>query len=204
MTATLPVTDPSTEAPAPTRSRRGVLSWVLFAVLLAMWFVALRPQFLGGSTGYVVVSGTSMEPTFDNKDLVLVRRHATYEVGDVIAYRIPKGEPGEGLQVIHRIVGGSAEEGYVTQGDNRAFEDRWRPKPADVIGSQAYHLPWVGRVFGFVRQPFSLGLLAGVLTVALLWRDEDDDEPEALPERGAGGNLTNSAKPTLDNSHFVR
>jgi signal peptidase I len=118
-------------------SRRTVQRVASFTVLAAIVGCALLvwPGFLHGGTAYVIVSGNSMEPTLHGGDLVLTVRRSSYDVGDVVAYRIPEGQPGAGVLVIHRIVGGSASSGYIMQGDNRAGRDPWRPRPRDVVGA---------------------------------------------------------------------
>ena len=151
-------------AAPPLRRVLGVLGTVATLVLVAGWFVALRPAFLGGATSYVLVSGKSMEPEMHTGDLAFVRRQDTYRRGDVIAFEVPRGEPGAGALVIHRIVGGSATSGYVMQGDNRDRPDMWRPKPGDVRGRRVAHLPGVGRAFAVVRTPLGMATLAGLMT----------------------------------------
>ena len=84
-----------------------------------------------------MVSGRSMESTLEDGDLVITREHSSYHVGEIIAYQVPDGDPMAGLRVVHRIVGGSAADGYVTRGDHRTSVDPWRPRPDDVIGSVA-------------------------------------------------------------------
>jgi signal peptidase len=126
-----------------------------------LWFVLLRPSFVGGPASYVVVAGDSMEPTLSSGDLVVLRHQRTYHEGDIVAFRVPEGELAEGAIVIHRIVGGSAEEGFTTQGDNKERPDLWRPRPADIMGKQWLHLPRVGGLLAFLRQPLLLASLAG-------------------------------------------
>jgi signal peptidase I len=116
----------------------------------------------------VIVSGESMEPALEAGDLVVTVRKRGYDVGDVIAYRIPDGEPGAGVLVIHRIVGGSAGAGYITQGDNREGRDPWRPRPHDVVGTEAVSVPRVGLGLAHVRTPLGLAVLAGVVTGLLV------------------------------------
>ncbi|MBD0328877.1 MAG: S24/S26 family peptidase [Thermoleophilia bacterium] len=135
--------------------------------LLVVWFFAFRPQALGGPVAYELVSGTSMLPTFENGDLVLVREQSSYAAGEVVSYRVPAGDPAEGAHVIHRIVGGSASEGFVLRGDNRTATDLWRPKAADVVGSQWLAIPRVGDAAALLRSPLVLATLAGLLVTAV-------------------------------------
>src|SRR3954451_21404286 len=129
-------------------------------VAVLFWAHYLRPQTLGGSAGYVLVSGQSMEPRYHTGDLVLVLKRKSYHPGDLIAYRVPKGDPMAGAQVIHRIVGGDATHGFVVRGDNRTAPDVWRPKPGDIVGSKALRLPHAIVVLQYLRSPIFLGILA--------------------------------------------
>lgn len=129
----------------------------LLATLL--WFGL--PQSLGGRAGWVVVSGTSMEPHMHTGDLALVERQSSYHVGEVVAYRVPQGQPGAGHQVIHRIIGGNGKTGWIMKGDNRTAPDLWRPKNPDIVGAR---LLWIPKAYLFLRvlhTPLLLGLLAG-------------------------------------------
>src|SRR3954468_1069106 len=125
----------------PWRRLNQAASLVLLVAVVAGWAFTLRPQSLGGPAGYVLVSGHSMLPRYHTGDLVLVERHSGYHVGQVIAYRVPKGDAMAGAQVIHRIIGGNATAGWIVQGDNRTAPDVWRPKNSDVVGSKALRVP---------------------------------------------------------------
>lgn len=129
----------------------------------AVWAVWFRPPYLGGTTSIVLVSGNSMEPGMSTGDLVVVRRAGGYRPGDVVAYRIPRGQPGTGALVIHRIIGGGEREGYLTQGDNRTFWDVWRPRPDDVLGKVWLHVPAMGRWLAVAGKPPVAGAAAGIL-----------------------------------------
>jgi signal peptidase len=130
----------------------------LFAVIAFMW-----PQSLGGRVAYVQVSGHSMEPEYHTGDLVVVMRHPSYARGDVIAYHIPHGEVGEGVIVVHRIIGGNAHKGFVTQGDNRTAPDPWHPRPRDVVGTPIFSVAGAGHWLGDLHSPFGLAAIAGLL-----------------------------------------
>lgn len=136
--------------------------WAAVVVIVAAWSITLRPGFLGGPATYLIVSGDSMEPTLDAGELVLARRQQTYRRGDVIAYRIMKTQAGAGAMVIHRIVGGSAREGYVTRGDNRSHRDPWRPRPVDIAGTMKVHVPHLGLVPIFVNTLLGMAVIAAL------------------------------------------
>jgi hypothetical protein len=77
---------------------------------------------------------------------------------------VPKGDPGAGHRVIHRIVGGSPQAGYITQGDNRDEPDYWRPRPGEVAGREWIVIPKAGRVVSALGSPLLLAAAAGALT----------------------------------------
>ena len=68
------------------------------------------------------------------RDLLILHAADRYGVGDVVGYRVPDGEFGEGHLVVHRIVAGDGGTGFVLEGDNNPAPDPWLPKTVDVVG----------------------------------------------------------------------
>jgi signal peptidase I len=173
---------------ARTNKAAGIAILILVCLF---WMQYLRPQSLGGNAGYVLVSGQSMEPRYHTGDLVLVEKQHAYHAGQLIAYRVPKGDPMAGAQVIHRIVGGDAKHGFIVRGDNRTAPDLWRPKPQDIVGSKALRFPGAIVVLQYVRAPLFLALLAAafvfvhVLTGSGAARPAENDEADAATLRPA-------------------
>ena len=118
-----------------TVTRRSILQAIVLCLVLGGWALVLRPQSLGGPVVYVIVRGSSMFPTYESGDLVIVAAAATYQPGDVVAYRVPAGDIGEGHLVIHRIAGGDASSGFILEGDNNDAPDPWMPRGSDIVGS---------------------------------------------------------------------
>lgn len=152
----------------PVRARRSVsvrsiAGWLLFAVVVAAWMAYLRPIGLGGPANYVTVSGESMEPTMFDGDFVITRQQDDYQVGDVLVYKIEEGEVGAGGLVIHRIIGGSMEEGFVTQGDNRDKPDLWYPTGDEIVGEVWLEIPEAGKYLPLLRSPFVIAGFAALL-----------------------------------------
>jgi signal peptidase I len=127
-------------------------------VVTGVWFGL--PQGLGGRADWVLVSGTSMLPRYHTGDLVLVEHQSSYHVGEVVAYRVPKGQVGAGHVVIHRIVGGNGATGWRVKGDNRTAPDLWYPKNRDVIGAKQLQIPDAWFVLRVFHMPVLLALFA--------------------------------------------
>lgn len=161
---------------------------MLTAALTLGWVFALRPVGLGGPATYVIVAGRSMEPTHRTGDLVIARTERNYRVGDVVAFRVPDAGTSEGPVVIHRIVGGDADDGYVLQGDNKDEPDIWRPRPNDILGRAWVEVPGVGLVLAAARSPLALAALAAMfafLAVAATPARRDPSQPTATSRSSA-------------------
>ncbi|MEX2251139.1 MAG: signal peptidase I [Acidimicrobiia bacterium] len=176
------------------------IRWLASLLLAVAFLVVFAPTTVGGATSYVIVTGNSMSPTYFDGDLVVVRR-GDYAVGEIVAF-----ETGRGL-VIHRIVGGSAEEGFVMQGDNKENPDPWHPIKDDIVGKHFAQVPeagrWVQRVTG---SPALFGVMIGGLGSLMVWsprrrrkrrgahaaegsRSKPQSVNRVAPMRGAGTTL---------------
>jgi len=136
--------------------------------LAAAWALTLRPTSLGGPATYIVVRGDSMLPDYHSGDLVVLRAGSTYGPGDVVGYRVPDGEIGEGHVVLHRIVAGDGAGGFTVEGDNNPAPDPWQPRNRDVAGKLWVLVPGLGRLVALAHQPAIAGALAVSLLVMLV------------------------------------
>src|SRR5579884_3084025 len=159
--------------------RLGELAGLGALVAACLWFGL--PQSLGGRAAWVLVSGTSMLPRFHTGDLVLVEHQSSYHVGEVVAYRIPKGQVGAGHVVIHRIVGGNGRSGWTMKGDNRTASDLWYPTNHDVLGARFLRIPDAWFVLRVFHMPILLGLFAamGVFFWIALSNEQEPDSNTA-------------------------
>lgn len=150
-----------------------VLGSVVVWLIVAIDAFYLWPVQLGGATSMVIVSGVSMEPTYYGGDLVIARRMEP-TIGDVIVYA---PESLGGSQVVHRIIGGDAESGWILQGDNNSYEDPFRPKGDEVRGVVLVHYSNFGRVTVLLLNPMVwAALLLAALVLLLWWGDDCDDD----------------------------
>lgn len=144
------------------RLTKSAVSALLFLVIIfASYVLAQRTA---------IVSGESMEPTMHTGDIVFVWPQPHYEVGSVVVYRVPEGQPGEGRTVIHRVTGHRGDQ-MILQGDNNGSVDPWNPTVDDVLGKRVVLIPKIGTYLAFLRQPSVLvSLLAGIVTTGMLLR----------------------------------
>jgi signal peptidase I len=166
----IPVAHPTPVRPARRLGGRRafrIASSVVAVAAVVAWALLLRPQFLGGPAAYVMVAGISMEPTFHNGDLVVARRRDSYRVGDVVVYRVPRGEAGAGSLIIHRIVGGSEAAGWIVQGDNRDVPDLWRPRSGDIVGAMWADVPGAGTLVARGASPLALASICTLFALFL-------------------------------------
>lgn len=163
-----------------------VVIWIVVAI--DAWY--LWPMQLGGDTSIVVVAGNSMEPTYFTGDMVIARKMEP-SIGDVIVYA-PDGFGGS--QIVHRIIGGNAEEGWRMQGDNNDFVDPFAPKAAEIRGVVLVHYANFGRVTVLLLNPMVWAFVLLAAMVLMLWFTDDDcddddgdrsDDSDADPESEA-------------------
>lgn len=170
-------TTDAADAGRPRRLRRHVGDAVFIAVALVVGWL-LWPSSLGGCTTLTIVAGHSMEPTYYTGDLV-VSRCGEAQVGDVVVYNPP--DVGS-ARVIHRIIGGDAENGWVMQGDNNDFIDPWEPTEERVLGRAVIHVPKLGLAATILLSPITWVSLLLVAAALIIWPDKKtttDQETDA-------------------------
>jgi signal peptidase len=145
--------------------------WVLVAALVYLAW----PAQLGGHLSLVVVSGHSMDGTYRTGDLLMAWPHADYNTGEIIVYKIPKGEPASGLRVVHRVIEKKAGH-FTTQGDNRTTPDFWRPTTNDVVGHPFFRVRAGGLALKWLLSPLALAVLCGVCVFWFVIGDDDEAE----------------------------
>ncbi|MDZ7673788.1 MAG: signal peptidase I [Acidimicrobiales bacterium] len=126
-----------------------------------------------GPVTFITVTGVSMEPGMHTDDVAVMYERGSYGHGDVVAFRASAapGQSGQGAYVIHRIVGGTGEDGFVMRGDNNDWDDPWTPTSDEIAGERLFVVPGIGSAMRWVAQPMHLAALVGAMTVALLVAD---------------------------------
>jgi signal peptidase len=160
---------------------------IIFYLVLAVILLSVGSQQLTGRAwGWSMVSGSSMVPTLERGDYVLIvpyfaGRSSPPRVGDVIAFE----DESKNL-VVHRIVD-TTETGYITKGDANPDTDLSPVMPGKIngialtLGGRVFRVPVIGSlalkvITPQMRLPLIFGILAliAVLLVFYLfrWRHE--------------------------------
>lgn len=147
---------------APRLGPGRVVGLAIVVLLATAWFLWLRPPWLGGPLTIIRVTGQSMEPGMHTGDLALMHAGSAYNVGDVVAFRIPSPD-GPGPFVIHRIV--AEDDGVLKmRGDNNIGNDPWNITESDIAGKLWVHIPGAGQSMAYLADPVVLAALAASAT----------------------------------------
>lgn len=137
------------------------LSAIGLGLVIIGWIV-LAPPNMGGQTSYIIVVGNSMEPKFKLGDLVMVRKAAQYNIGDIVAY----SQPDIGT-VFHRIVG-TTNDVFIMKGDNNSWNDSYHPVRQEIIGKFWAHIPGAGNILKLFKTPFFFTIIVIVFSVVIV------------------------------------
>ena len=127
------------------------------AAIGVVFWLALAPTALGGSSTYVTTYGTSMEPAIHRGDLAIVRAEPSYRVGDIVAYRSDSLH----TTVLHRIIGRNGAR-FVLKGDNNTWVDTDQPSTIELVGKMDIRLPGFGKHVQRVASPSGVAALATI------------------------------------------
>jgi signal peptidase I len=154
---------------------RNILLGLISVALAWIW---VMPRTIGGLNTYTVVSGISMEPTFHTGDLIISRKADSYNIGDVVTYKIPDAKYDK-FRIVHRVIGKTDDGHYEIQGDNQDHADPWSVPGENIAGAKVIMIPQGGTVLGYARNPIGLALLFGAIVTWTVWpKKTEADEVE--------------------------
>lgn len=172
-----------------------LLSIIFLGSVFASWFgvrVALRTDY-----PLLVVASTSMEPTLDVSDIIIVQGTNPLEIkaapelqGDIIVFYHPSDWD---TRIVHRAINMSFHEGvwyFQTKGDNNRSPDSWSgPGTWNgmiskdlLVGKVIGVIPLIGNVPLLIRTPLGTVLIILLFILMLLieyvpelWRKQGQD-----------------------------
>ena len=188
--------------------------FILLLVGVAGLFLATMLPIPGGVSVKIVKSG-SMEPTIPTGSVVVVAPAASYAAGDVVTFgRDTRTE----IPTTHRILSAAGEGAarvFVTKGDANEEQDPRPVAESEVIGKVWLHVPYVGYVLDFARQPLGFTFMIGIPAALIILdelvrigrevstlrrrrRDEDDVTAACTPENSDAPRIARTVRPHFD------
>ena len=136
-----------------------VFAAVAWNLTMKLVFKQNYPRIFGYS--HAIVLTGSMEPTIKVGDLIVFKKQAEYDVGDIITFG------SRGTCVTHRIID-KTESGFITQGDANNAPDLSAVPPEEVLGEVQFVIPNGGNAILKLRSPTGLFvIIIGVLILTL-------------------------------------
>ena len=132
------------------------IAFFLAFLLLAILLLGSMMPFMGYQIR--IVQSGSMAPTMPLGSALVVQPTDSYAVNDVITF--PR--VGEAEATTHRIVAESSDSLYTVRGDANNVDDQRPVARQEIIGKVIYHIPYLGFVLDFVRQPLGFMLIIGL------------------------------------------
>jgi signal peptidase len=149
------------------RIAKVLTQFLVLGVFALTLFVLLAPHF---GFAFLEVTSGSMEPALPVGSIVIFQNVASSQinVGDIVAYRTGSGQ---GPVVTHRVSEVLHLDGVVsfqTWGD--AYKQPYVSSVplSSVVGKAKFHMPLVGFILSFIRQPLGYGLLIGLPAFAII------------------------------------
>jgi len=149
-----------------------LLSIIFLSSVFAFWFgvrVALRTDY-----PLLVVASTSMLPTLDVSDIIIVQGVNALEIkaapalgGDIIVFHQPANWD---IRIVHRAIDKKFENGmwyFQTKGDNNVGPDPWFSEKL-LVGKVIGVIPLIGNVPLFIRTPQGTVLIIFLFILMLL------------------------------------
>ncbi len=147
------------------------IGWFLIALAVLFVFIKVGlPLILGVESPLTVVTSSSMEPTYNKGDLLIVVKAdpQKLKVGDVIVFNAPwSSKP-----VVHRIVRIENRGGvlrFYTKGDNNIVPDPGYRTPNDLYGVVIFHVPFVGQILDFTKTLVGRAIIISLIAFAFIY-----------------------------------
>ncbi len=164
--------------------RKICLALLLFLIIL-LSLAPLLSNLFNRPLIAAAVRSWSMEPVVTRGDLVFLWPtgvNYNYSEGQVIIFRSEDSRPDS--WVMHRIVGGDAESGFITRGDASSKTDQagrfppikpeWIAGVAIAPGGYIIKLPYFGNLILYfgenLQNPFLLTIFLSILAMLLIWK----------------------------------
>ncbi|WHZ02806.1 signal peptidase I [Neobacillus sp. YX16] len=152
-----------------------ILNLLLASVILCTLIAAVGSAITKKPVLLTVIRSNSMYPVWERGDMVIIdnlNQDEEIHEGDIVFFKAEEGSLATKGWIAHRVIGGNAEEGFITKGDANKYSDQ----ESDNTGS--IERKWIaGRAIEMGENPIVLNKI-GYLS---LWMEKYQSNPLLLP-----------------------
>jgi len=177
---------------------------IIVMVFLLFFSYPVGGLILNTTNPWMVVDGTSMEPSFHYGDLIVIGGVSPEELrlGDVIVFqkvnliKSPNKLTTIPLPYAHRIVYVNQvgdQYSFVTKGDNNMETDVWSVPSNGVIGKVVLVVPKLGFLIVILDKiEVKIGVIAAIALIFFLWSSKKRTQPQSLQRKAMKTSLYSS------------
>lgn len=146
-----------------------------YAVCGLLIVLILGAKFTGFGEARIVITG-SMVPAINPGDMVVTvnDKYVTPKLNDVVIYEAKRFNGEVVAPFAHRIIGGSATNGWIMKGDANEQQDVQRAKAPDITGVVMLVIPYVGNLINIKSLIFLAVIIISVYLTKEILRPTDD------------------------------
>ncbi|MDF2538655.1 MAG: signal peptidase [Herbinix sp.] len=148
---------------------------LLYIIVIFSLTAAITSAIFNRPMLFTSVRSNSMYPLFQRSDLLLIQSLSAKEnvqIGDIVVFKDKEGQLSSQGYIVHRIVEGNDETGYITKGDANDYTDQASG------GTGRIQRGWIfSKVITIGKQPLKIPLI-GYLP---LWMEELQSTPYIMP-----------------------
>jgi len=175
-----------------------IILYIIVAIVLtaaitsALWD---KPMMLSS------VRSNSMYPLFERSDMILIKSisdNDSVNIGDIIVFKVEKGSLSSKGWIVHRIIEGNEETGYITKGDANNDTDQasggtgpiqreWIASKVMTIGDKPIKIPLIGYLplwmEKFQTNPYAMPIIAVILAAIVGIGELNNDKKRRKKKR---------------------
>ncbi len=152
-----------------------IIDIILYFIVAVVLFAAVTSAIWKKPMLFSSVRSNSMYPLFQRSDMILIKSLSSNDavsIGDIVVFKTEEGSLSNKGWIVHRIVDGNEETGYITKGDANDYIDQASG------GTPPIKREWiVSKVLTFGDAPIKIPLI-GYLP---LWMEKFQANPYAMP-----------------------
>lgn len=156
---------------------------ILYIIVFVSLISAITSTLWDKPVFFSSVRSNSMYPLFQRSDMILIKSVSNKDkinIGDIVVFKVEEGSLSSKGWIVHRVIGGNEEMGYITKGDANDYTDQasggtppirreWIASEVLVIGKQPLKIPLIGYLplwmEKFQANPYTMPVIAIVLAV---------------------------------------